>query len=80
VFPNPTNTGQLTVRVSGADALVTAQATLLNTLGQIVAEHKLVVRGGAAEQSFSTTALAKGIYMLRLQGGKQTVIRKVVVD
>jgi hypothetical protein len=80
VFPNPTNTGQLTVRVSGADALVTAQATLLNTLGQIVAEHKLVVRGGAAEQSFNTTALAKGIYMLRLQGGKQTVIRKVVVD
>lgn len=80
VFPNPTNTGQLTVRVSGANALATAQATLLNTLGQTVTERTLTVRGGAAEQSFNTTTLAKGIYMLRLQAGKQTVVRKVVVD
>ncbi|WP_375437029.1 T9SS type A sorting domain-containing protein [uncultured Hymenobacter sp.] len=80
VFPNPTGTGQLTVRVSGASTLGTAQATLLNTLGQVVAEHTLAVRSGVAQQSFNTATLAKGIYMLRLQAGKQTVVQRVVLE
>ncbi|HEX8425298.1 T9SS type A sorting domain-containing protein [Hymenobacter sp.] len=80
IFPNPTSTGQLMVRVNGTAALGTAQATLLNPLGQVVTERTLIIRGGTAEQSFNTSALAKGIYMLRLQAGKQTVVRKVVVE
>ncbi|WP_022824039.1 T9SS type A sorting domain-containing protein [Hymenobacter norwichensis] len=80
VFPNPTTTGQLTVRVTGAGSLAAAQATLFNTLGQAVEQRNLAVRGGVAEQSFSTVGLAKGIYTLRLQAGQQTVIRKVVVE
>ncbi|MBC8081683.1 MAG: T9SS type A sorting domain-containing protein, partial [Hymenobacter sp.] len=80
VFPNPTNTGQLTVRVRGAGTPPTAHATLLNALGQVVAAHTLSVRGGAAEQTFSTATLAKGIYTLRLRAGNQTVARKVVVE
>lgn len=80
VFPNPTTTGQLTVRVAGAGNLMAAQATLFNALGQAVAVHSLSVRGGRAEHSFATATLAKGIYMLRLQAGKETVIRKVVVE
>ncbi|UOG75885.1 T9SS type A sorting domain-containing protein [Hymenobacter tibetensis] len=80
VFPNPTTTGQLTVRVSGISSLATAQVALLNTLGQVVAERTLSVRGGLAEQSLSTAALTKGIYMLRVQAGHETVVRKVVVE
>lgn len=80
VFPNPTTTGALTVRMSGISSLATAQVALLNTLGQVVAERTLSVRGGSAEQSLSTAALAKGIYVLRLKAGNETVVRKVVVE
>ena len=80
VFPNPTTTGEVTVRVSGAGNLTAAHATLLNTLGQVVAERTLPVRSGTAEQCFSTAALSKGIYLLRLQAGSQTVVRKVAVE
>ncbi|MBO0357422.1 T9SS type A sorting domain-containing protein [Hymenobacter sp. BT186] len=80
VFPNPTATGQLTVRLSGASSLAAAHATLYNTLGQAVVKRAFSVRGGVAEQSFSTTGLAKGIYTLRVEAGNQSVVRKVVVE
>ncbi|KAA9331630.1 T9SS type A sorting domain-containing protein [Hymenobacter busanensis] len=81
VFPNPTSTGRLTVRISGAvNTARKAQATLTNTLGQVVRVEALSLTNGAGEQQLSTTGLARGLYTLRLQVGQEMVTRQVAVE
>ncbi|WP_460611361.1 fibronectin type III domain-containing protein [Hymenobacter terrigena] len=75
VYPNPSNTGQLTLRLSGLSAA--GQATLLNSLGQVVATKAL---NGTAEQTMSTRGLATGLYTLRVMAGGQVLTRKVVLE
>ncbi|MBH8560032.1 fibronectin type III domain-containing protein [Hymenobacter negativus] len=75
VYPNPSNTGQLTLRLSGLNA--GGQATLLNALGQVVATKAL---SGTAEQTLSTRGLATGLYTLRVTVGGQVLTRKVVLE
>jgi hypothetical protein len=75
VYPNPSNTGQLTLRLSGLSAA--GQATLLNALGQVVATKAL---SGTAEQTMSTRGLATGLYTLRVMAGGQVLTRKVVLE
>ncbi|MDO7854461.1 T9SS type A sorting domain-containing protein [Hymenobacter convexus] len=75
VFPNPSSTGQLTLRLAGPTG--PGQATLLNAMGQTVRRQQL---SGAAEQTFSTRALAAGLYTLRVTVGTQVLTRKVVLE
>jgi hypothetical protein len=75
VFPNPSNTGQLTLRLAGTTG--PGQATLLNAMGQTVRRQQL---SGATEQTFSTQALAAGLYTLRVTVGEQVLTRKVVLE
>ncbi|MDO7847793.1 T9SS type A sorting domain-containing protein [Hymenobacter sp. M29] len=75
VFPNPSNTGQLTLRLAGTAG--PGQATLLNALGQVVRRQQL---SSATEQTFSTRALAAGLYTLRVTVGEQVLTRKVVLE
>ncbi|MDB5267742.1 MAG: hypothetical protein JWP58_782 [Hymenobacter sp.] len=75
VYPNPSNTGQLTLRLSGLSAA--GQATLLNALGQVVATKTL---SGTAEQTMSTRGLATGLYTLRVMVAGQVLTRKVVLE
>ncbi|MBU6119989.1 beta strand repeat-containing protein [Hymenobacter siberiensis] len=75
VYPNPSNTGQLTLRLSGLSG--TGQATLLNALGQVVATKAL---SGTAEQTLSTHGLATGLYTLRVTVAGQVLTRKVVLE
>ncbi|WP_460502595.1 fibronectin type III domain-containing protein, partial [Hymenobacter agri] len=75
VYPNPSNTGQLTLRLSGQTG--NGQATLLNALGQVVATKNLT---GTAEQTLSTRGLATGLYTLRVTMGGQVLTRKVVLE
>ncbi|SHM18281.1 T9SS type A sorting domain-containing protein [Hymenobacter psychrotolerans] len=79
VFPNPSTNGQLMVRIAGA-ATSTAQATLLNNLGQTVLTQQVSLRAGTAEQPLSVKNLAKGIYTLRVQVGDILIARKVVLE
>ncbi|MDO7847794.1 T9SS type A sorting domain-containing protein [Hymenobacter sp. M29] len=75
VYPNPSNTGQLTIKLNelrGAGHL-----TLFNALGQAVRTQAL---SGAAEQTISTQALATGLYTLRVTVGEQVLTRKVVLE
>ncbi|WP_210519806.1 fibronectin type III domain-containing protein [Hymenobacter terricola] len=76
VFPNPSNTGQLTVRLNGLNAA--GQATLLNALGQKVLTKTLAA--GSAEQTLTTRGLAPGLYTLRVQVGSDVLTRKVVLE
>ena len=75
VYPNPSNTGQLTLRLSGLSG--TGQATLLNALGQVVATKAL---SGTAGQALSTRGLATGFYTLRVTVAGQVLTRKVVLE
>ena len=75
VFPNPSNTGQLTLRLSGLTG--GGKATLLNALGQTVLAQPLT---GASEQTLSTRTLAAGLYTLRVTVAGQTLTRKVVLE
>ena len=75
VYPNPSNTGTLTLRLSGLSAA--GQATLFNALGQAVATKVL---SGTAEQTLSTRGLATGLYTLRVTVAGQVLTRKVVLE
>ena len=76
VYPNPSATGQLTLRLSGLRAA--GQATLLNALGQVV--RTLAVPGGVSEQTLKTSGLATGLYTLRVVVGQDVLTRKVVLE
>ncbi len=75
VYPNPSATGQLTLRMSGVNS--TGQAVLLNALGQVVRTKDLVAK---AEQEMTTRGLAVGIYTLRVTVAGQVLTRKVVLE
>jgi hypothetical protein len=79
VYPNPSNTGQLTLRIAGATT-TTAQATLFNALGQQVFTQAVSLRSGTAEQPLAVRTLAKGLYTLRVQVDGLFITRKVVLE
>ncbi|RZJ56672.1 MAG: T9SS type A sorting domain-containing protein, partial [Hymenobacter sp.] len=60
VFPNPA-TDQLTVQLGGAAGPM--QVTILNMLGQAVAEQ----RGTGSRLTLGLTGVAPGVYVLRMQ-------------
>ena len=80
VYPNPSNSGQLTLRLTLGGASGPAQVALLNTLGQTVLRQSATLSNGSLERSFSTRGLAAGVYTLRLQVGEQLLTRKVVLE
>lgn len=75
MYPNPSNTGQLTMRLSGLNGV--GQAALLNALGQVVSTKNL---SGTTEQTMSTRGLATGLYTLRVTVAGQVLTRKVVLE
>jgi hypothetical protein len=76
VFPNPSNTGQLTLRLASAHAA--GQATLFNALGQEVLRKAMPA--GILEQTLRTSGLATGLYTLRVTVGDEVLTRKVVLE
>jgi len=80
VYPNPSTTGQLTLSLQGAGRATSAQATLLNVLGQPVLTRILTLHNGAAEQTLPVQHLATGLYTLQLQVGTALISRKVVLQ
>jgi len=75
VYPNPSNTGQLTLRLAGPAG--PGRATLLNALGQVVLARALA---GVAEQTLPTRGLAAGLYTLRVALAGQVLTRKVILE
>ncbi|MDO7874589.1 T9SS type A sorting domain-containing protein [Hymenobacter sp. ASUV-10] len=76
VYPNPSNTGELTLRVAGAQGA--GSAALVNALGQVV--RQVAVAAGSSEQRVSTRGLAAGVYTLRLTVGQRASATKVVLQ
>ena len=76
VYPNPSNTGQLTLRLQGTSG--PGEAVLLNAIGQSVLSFR--IPAGTAEQVLVTKGLATGVYTLRIVVGTQVLTRKVVLE
>jgi len=76
VFPNPSATGQLTLRLATGLGS-TGTVALVNALGQVVQQQPLTA---AAEQLVPTRGLAAGVYTLRVQAGAEVMTRKVVLQ
>ncbi|GAA4356212.1 hypothetical protein GCM10023185_19790 [Hymenobacter saemangeumensis] len=76
VYPNPSSSGQLTLRLEAAPAA--GQAVLVNALGQQV--RALALPAATLEHTLSTRGLAAGIYTLRVQRGSDLLSRKVVIE
>jgi hypothetical protein len=72
VFPNPSTTGLLTLRLAGS-AAGAGTAELLNSLGQSVLRQPL----SGPEAQLSTRGLAAGLYTLQVRAGGQVMTRKV---
>lgn len=79
VFPNPSNTGQLTVRLAGATA-TTGQLVLRNALGQLVLNQAVTLHNGLLDHTLDTHTLPAGFYTITLQAGNQTLTRKVGLE
>jgi len=75
VYPNPSSTGQLILRLAGPAG--PGRATLLNALGQAVLSQALA---GVAEQTLPTRGLAAGLYTLRVALAGQVFTRKVILE
>ncbi|WP_201985968.1 CUB domain-containing protein [Hymenobacter rubidus] len=76
VYPNPSNTGELTLKLSGLGGA--GQATLLNALGQLVLTKELT--NASVEQTLRTREVAAGLYTLRVAVAGQVLTRKVVLE
>ena len=77
VYPNPSNTGQLTLKLGSAPSQP-ATVNLLNALGQVV--RTATLPGGVAEHTLRTHDLATGLYTVRVVSGSDVFTRKVTLE
>lgn len=78
VFPNPTPTGQVTLEVSGLR--VATQLTVFDALGRAVATEMLPATSGVVTHNLNLSAVAKGVYTLRLTNADGVETRRLVRD
>ncbi|SHJ14053.1 Por secretion system C-terminal sorting domain-containing protein [Hymenobacter daecheongensis DSM 21074] len=75
VFPSPSHTGQLTVRLPQGTS---GQVRLLNTMGQLIRQQPLSAQN--AELTLSTRGLAAGLYTVQVEANGSVLSRKVVLE
>ncbi|GGG29882.1 CARDB domain-containing protein [Hymenobacter glacieicola] len=81
VYPNPVGAdAQLRVKLSGTPNGKTAQATLVNAIGQEVARRDVPLTGALAPVTFDTRQLNRGVYLLRLSGAGLHATRRIVIE
>jgi len=79
VFPNPA-THAFTVSVPAVAGASQVQATLLNSLGQEVARQSGGLPAAGAQLTFSRGRLAPGVYLLRVQAGSTSIVKRILLD
>jgi len=79
LYPNPAQ-GRFTLLLPPVAGQKEVKATLLNALGQVVLTRSIALTPAGANSEFNTQALAKGVYVLRLQAGAQLITQRVVVE
>ena len=79
LFPNPAH-GSFSLLLPPVAGAKEVNATLLNALGQVVSARTIALTAAGATAEFNTSALAQGVYMLRLTAGSETLTQRVVVE
>lgn len=79
VFPNPAQRA-FTLRLPALAGERTAQLTLLNSLGQQVLSRSLGLNPAGTQAEVDVSALAAGLYTLRIAAGGHTAAQQVVVE
>jgi phage pi2 protein 07 len=78
VFPTPAAGGQLTVEWPAA--FRPEQISLVNSLGQVVLTQAVATAAQTRNRTLNASALAKGVYLLRLTAPDATATRRVVLE
>ncbi|OGX90345.1 hypothetical protein BEN49_23110 [Hymenobacter coccineus] len=78
LFPNPALQTSATLAVDGLQAQRFVQVTVLNNLGQVVQQLEVPVQQHAVRQALELSALAPGIYTVRLVALEGTVLQRLV--
>ncbi|MDZ4664927.1 MAG: kelch repeat-containing protein [Bacteroidota bacterium] len=71
IFPNP-NSGNFTVWIESD--FIGGELKLLNAFGEIIYENKIT------DSNYTFNNLSKGIYFLKINGGKKVIIKKIIVQ
>jgi hypothetical protein len=80
VFPNPAHDA-FSLSLPALPGLRTVQATLLNSLGQVVLHRTLTATSAGLQAELNVRGLPQGVYLLRLDGaGDQPLLKRVVVE
>lgn len=79
LFPNPAH-GTFQLSLPGALSRQPVAATLLNALGQVVQQRLLPAQPQGLAAAFDVSALAPGVYSLRLDTSAGPVAKRLVVE
>jgi hypothetical protein len=80
VYPNPVNTGKLTLMLAGIRTQQTVQIQLVNVLGQLVQQRSLTVPATGTEYELPVGSLLPGVYTLVLQMANGTLTKRIVKE
>ncbi|MGI4759153.1 MAG: carbohydrate-binding protein [Janthinobacterium lividum] len=79
LYPNPAH-GRFTVQLPPLAGQREVRASLLNALGQVVLARTIALTPAGATAEISATALAVGVYTLRLQTDTQQFTQRLVLE
>ena len=79
VYPNPAS-GRFTVSLPAIAGARTVEATLLNSLGQVVRRQSVSLSAGGTRFDVVADGLGAGVYSLRLTAGAVSLTKRVVLQ
>jgi hypothetical protein len=77
-YPNP-STGNLTLTVESASQTQEMNFRLLNLVGQEVYSSQIELTGSRTTRQFDLSSYPKGIYLIQMMNGRETITNKLIL-